>query len=422
MVSVVLKRVVPLAAAAVLVWGVAPALSVDPYLPEAVDFETALPRAIPVEVPDRGSVRAAGGEHEHGDQHRHAGEGPVRFITPPVEAPRRFDLVGVAGEMEELEYRIRADGGEWSRWAETADGNPVYAGGADWVQVRSRDQRPRGDLHFVNVSGTDTPARGLLTAVRKAVNSAFISVASTTGADDADASSPKPDFVGRRRWGANRDEGGCRPRTSPEYGKVKAAVVHHTATSSEYSRSEAPGIVLGICRFHRNANGWNDIGYNAIVDRFGTIYKGRQGGMRRAVVGAHTQGYNSQATAVASIGNHVSTSATPRTKRTLVRYLAWKLDHHELPPRGRVWLRSGGGSTNRFRSDKRVRVRRIFTHRDVSPTQCAGARLIRKLPGIRGRTKRRMERFAEQAPSEQEQPGQDGQPEQDEASGGVGGG
>ena len=77
--------------------------------------------------------------------------------------------------MRPLELRARDDGGEWSEWVEAEDGNPVYFGGADEVQVRARGWRPTGTLHYVNVSGTTSAAGGLLTGVREAINSAFIS-------------------------------------------------------------------------------------------------------------------------------------------------------------------------------------------------------------------------------------------------------
>jgi hypothetical protein len=402
-----LARVAVLAVAAIFVWAVAPALSTTPYVPRAVDFEQQLGGLV-----ERagGGVRAA----SHGGP-GHA-EGQVRFRTPPIRAPRRFDMVGVARHIEDLEYRTRRDGEPWSGWVEAADGSPVWAGGADWVQVRSRGARFSGRLHYVNVTGTDTPLQRLLTGVRSAVSSV---VAGGFGTDEAIAGSGLR-YVPRSAWGAERKNGGCLPRAKPSAGKVKLAAVHHTVSTNDYTPEMGPSVVLGICSYHRNANGWNDIGYNALVDRFGVLYEGRAGGLAQAVIGAHAAGWNSLSTGVALIGNHTIERPGSPALAKLVKWLAWKVTNHGWPrATGRRRLKSLGGSLNRYPKGQRVRLNRVLTHRHLNSTQCAGDGTEPLMKRIRRRIQNTIERWGGEAPALVPTEGQPPAPEPPPDDGGI---
>jgi hypothetical protein len=372
-----LRQLTTLGLTALCLWVAAPALSTTPFMPEAVDFEQRLPEVRAIAPSDRALKASAA--HE---------EGPVTHRSGVIEAPTEFDLVGLAGEMRPVELRVRSGDDAWSEWVEIASGEPLYTGGTDELELRTRGWRPSGRLHYVNVSGTTSTADSLLNRARGAINDAFIS-ATTLFSGTADADARRPDVVRRGQWGANRDQGGCKPRRKPSYGKVKAAAIHHTVTANGYSRSEAPGIVLAICRYHRNGNDWNDIGYNVLVDRFGTLYEGRDGGLNKPVMGAQTQGFNDQTTGLAVIGSHSNTEASRKAINGASRFLAWKFSAAGIPARGKVRVRSGGGEVNPYPKGKRLFVKRIFPHGRLNTTACPG-QIKGQLRRLKSKTHSRM--------------------------------
>ena len=232
--------------------------------------------------------------------------------------------------MREAEFRGRVKDGAWTDWTESANGDPVWFGGMDELQIRTHGWRPEGRVHYVSVPET----------------SPQVSERARAGG--------MPNVISRRQWGANKKRGGCKPSQDAEYGKVKAASVHHTVSATNYSESEAAGLILGICRFHRNSNGWNDVGYNAFVDRFGNIYEGRAGGLSRAVIGAQAQGVNAQTTGVALLGTHTSTPISDQARKGLVKWLTWKLPEHGLDGTGKARMVSAGGETARYPQGERI--------------------------------------------------------------------
>jgi len=358
--------------AVLLAWAAAPALSSTPWRPAAEDFALNLPVA-----GDARAALAAGG-----------------WRSPVLAAPRRFDLMGLRwsgrGEVE-TEIRTRRAGGPWSEWVDAGEGHgtqgsdPVWAGGADFFQVRT-SRRPRGlRAHFVNVTGTATRAKRVATTLRRGLTTA---VASALGTQPALAQygNGRPAIVPRSAWGADR---GCPPKEPPAYGEVRFGAVHHTVSTNAYGPDESAGVVLAICRFHRNGNGWSDIGYNFLVDRYGRIFEGRAGGVDQAVIGAQAQGFNASSTGVAALGTFSASAPPDAQVSAIATLLAWKLPRHGAPTTGTVPVRSEGGSTSRYARGRTVTLQRISGHRDTGETECPGRTLYDRLGRIRELAARR---------------------------------
>ena len=159
--------------------------------------------------------------------------------------------------------------------------------------------------------------------------------------------------------------------------------MHHTVTANDYAPEDSAGIVLGIARFHRNSNGWNDIGYNFLVDKYGQIFEGRAGGIDQPIVGAQAQGFNSVSTGVACLGTFTSVAQTPAGMDALARLIGWKLSVHAVPTNGTITVTSAGGETNRYPAGTPVTFERISGHRNGNNTSCPGDTLYTQLAQLR---------------------------------------
>ncbi|MES4892872.1 peptidoglycan recognition protein [Streptomyces sp. NPDC096012] len=194
---------------------------------------------------------------------------------------------------------------------------------------------------------------------------------------------PRPRIVTRRGWGADESlrEGGFVYTK-----KVKAAFVHHTASGNKYTCAQAPSVIRSIYRYHVKSMGWRDIGYNFLVDKCGTVYEGRAGGVAKAVLGAHTLGFNTNSMGIAVIGSYGTSKPSSAAVTAVARLAAWKLGLYKADPRGKTYLTSGGG--NLYANGESVRLNVISGHRDGYATTCPGKKLYATLGTVRSRAAR----------------------------------
>jgi hypothetical protein len=185
-----------------------------------------------------------------------------------------------------------------------------------------------------------------------------------------------------------RGDWGARDATqAPEYasGGLHNAIVHHTVNSNAYGPDDVPSIIRGIQAYHMDANGWSDIGYNFLVDRFGRTWEGRAGGIDKAVIGAHSGGFNTGSTGVALIGDFGSAHPTNEALEATARIVGWKLADAGVDPLGHFTATSLSEENTAHPAGSTVYIGRVSGHRDTWATACPGQVLYNLLPAIANR-------------------------------------
>ncbi|MFF5975779.1 N-acetylmuramoyl-L-alanine amidase [Streptomyces sp. NPDC012769] len=306
-----------------------------------------------------------------------------------------------------IEARTRSvETGEWSEWVDLEpypvgmDGKrpgaggatePIWVGASDGAEVRVSDGAAAGTLpdglQLVMVDPNGAGAEAKENGELNAEPVAFVAEVPPS-VPGPPSTAPRPSVVTREQWGA--DTAVATPE-EPVYlpgGKIKAAFVHHT-TSADYDCSESAAIVRSILVYHVTGQNppWRDIGYNFLVDKCGTIFEGREGGIDQPVLGAHTYGFNSESTGVAIIGNYMEQSASSAALTSAAKVIAYKLGQYGVNPAGKTTLVAGATQTSgtgiSYTSGQSYSFNAVSGHRDGFNTACPGTKLYPQLPTIR---------------------------------------
>ncbi|MEV0768535.1 N-acetylmuramoyl-L-alanine amidase [Nocardia salmonicida] len=302
----------------------------------------------------------------------------------------RFSMIGLtAPNLEGVTAMVRARqfDGSWGPWFEAGTDDsvaarrpgqgrlqgsePVYVGDTDAVQILSTREP----------TATDDPARqgprpvagpdhlGLPVPEMSAVLLDPGRGEENLSAIAAPLAGGGPRVISRAQWGADESIRCEDPTYDDGLGGI---VVHHTAGRNDYSKAESAAIIRGIYAYHAETLGWCDIGYHALVDKYGQIFEGHFGGLDRPVQGAHTGGFNENTAGVAFMGNHETEEPPKAAVTAMGQFIGWRARVAGLDPQGTTTMVSEGTEFTPYGEGEQVQLPVVFSHRDVGNTDCAG--------------------------------------------------
>jgi hypothetical protein len=154
--------------------------------------------------------------------------------------------------------------------------------------------------------------------------------------------------------------------------------------------------VRAIYYYHAVSQRWGDIGYTALIDRFGNLYEGRHGRgegtgreyLSAGAVAGHDSGHNYGSAGVALLGD-ATQAGWPMTADNgpmwdaLVRFGVFEAGRHHVRPLNA----DGTASSSAFlRSDNvwTASMRNVSGHRETNNTACPGDAVMALLDELQG--------------------------------------
>ena len=186
----------------------------------------------------------------------------------------------------------------------------------------------------------------------------------------------------RAEWGANASY----MSWDPDYASAGHVVVHHTAGTNNYSAGQSASIVRGIYYYHAVTLDWGDIGYNFLIDKYGTVFEGRSGSVAAPAgemsVGAHARGVNTGTMGLSMMGDYSSVSPSDAQLSSVGKMAGWFLGRAGITD-ANGWAGLNVWTTERYQAGSTISMPRILGHRDVGYTSCPGNVGYSKLGTIR---------------------------------------
>ncbi|MBI3522194.1 MAG: N-acetylmuramoyl-L-alanine amidase [Chloroflexi bacterium] len=331
-------------------------------------------------------------------------EAPTLVVTSDVvDSGQLFDRVGLHWIAERdtqdtifFELRTSADARQWSDWVQrrpdedmaALDRNEWYAPPLAveaaryaqyrvWLTAGDPSALVRVGLTFMDVDDLNAgPVARLLNDVRGAL--------ADMTAPYSLAAAGAPKILTRQDWGADESL----MKWTPQYQKPHTkAIVHHTVTDD--GGSNVASTIRGIYYYHAVTRGWGDIGYNYLVDKFGNIWTGRQGGDH--TTGGHAYGWNNGAFGVAAIGDYSVAQPTGQLQGAIANIIALKFAQYGVQPFGNDPFTHQEQRTDGTWVDVASNPPNLQGHRDSNyvvgqsggQTGCPGAGIYNMLPGLR---------------------------------------
>jgi len=260
-----------------------------------------------------------------------------------------------------ISYRLKRNN-EWSSWSDFTQqhefvandrfayqAKPIYSSFSA-VQFRTNQQLDELlNIRFFLAENKNGPAPSM-TTMQRSVNC------------------DSPEVCDRTCWCPS-----CPIDNTPQITEPTHLIVHHSAGNNQ--SNDFGQVVEFIWDLHVNTNGWDDIGYNWLIDPNGILYQGRPDNYQ----GAHFSCINENTVGICVIGDYSLVEPSEEAINTLINTLAFEATEHLID----VNIQSQH-ETGEFLLDN------IAGHRDssgsmnaCSGTECPGNSFYPLLPEIR---------------------------------------